>query len=89
MGERTDALPDNGDVEEKITVSQDVSATLASALVKAANAKGVIIAIAMEDDSIWFHTAGDLCTKLGLVKGLEFKAAAMFEDAPTEENEDE
>ena len=74
--------------EEKMTVSQDVSATLSAALIKASNAKGVIIAIAMEDDSIWFHTAGDLVTKLGLVKALERKAETMYEDAGDEEGED-
>jgi len=72
------------------TIAEQISASLSEALFKANKAEGVLILLALDDDSIWTFSAGDLVVKLGLVKMAAHKGQEMFDESiHSEDDEDE
>jgi hypothetical protein len=60
------------------TVQQDISGALADAMIKAGNARAVLISMAMDDGTIWNYGAGSLVEKMGLAKAFEFRAVELW-----------
>jgi len=61
--------------------SEEVSESLSRALFEARKAKGIIIVMAMDDDTIWSYASGDLVTRLGLSLAASMKAKEAWENS--------
>lgn len=75
-------------MEEETTIQQDIARYLSECLVKAHKMKGIMIIVAYDTDEIWSYGAGDLITRLGLLKSAELKAAEMWNTARVLEDEE-
>jgi hypothetical protein len=64
--------------EKKTTIQEDISAFLSDALLRSNNAKGVLVILATNDDTIWTSIAGDLVTKLGLLHAAVLKGTDLW-----------
>jgi hypothetical protein len=70
-------------VEEK-TVQEEISAFLSDALLRSNHAKGVLVILATDDDTIWTSIAGDLVTKLGLLNVAALKGTDLWKNTKAE-----
>jgi hypothetical protein len=74
--------------ERTKTMPEQIAASLSDALFKANHAKGVLILMATDDDSIWTFYAGDFVVKLGLIEAARHKADELWaESTHVEESE--
>ncbi|MBE3088585.1 MAG: hypothetical protein IMZ71_05685 [Chloroflexi bacterium] len=70
-------------------IAEQISASLSDALFRANHAKGVLILMATDDDTIWTFSAGDLVVKLGLIRMAVHKGQEMVDESIHVEEDDE
>lgn len=70
------------------TIAEQISASLSEALFKANKAKGVLILMATDDDTIWTFSAGDLVVKLGLIRMAAHKGQEMVDESTHVEDDE-
>jgi len=74
--------------ETQPSKSADVTDALSNALLRATTATAVVIAMDMEDGTVWFFNRGSLTQKIGLAELLRERVAQDSEELPTREEEE-
>jgi hypothetical protein len=66
-------------LESDKSIQDSVRDSLSDALFRANHSKGILIVMAMDDDSLFTFTAGDFITKLGLFAAAEKKSVDIWD----------
>jgi hypothetical protein len=68
-------------MESKSSIQDSVRDSLSDALFRANHSKGILIIMAMDDDSLFTFSAGDFVTKLGLFEAARRKVNDLWESS--------